>query len=192
MPCRESRKVQEDVRRTGNAFRSRCAFTLVEMLTTIAIIGILVALLMPAVNAAREAARQSACTNNLRQIGQGLQLRAEQNKEIFCSGAFDWLRDGAITEKSWVGDLVKQGVPVGKMLCPSNIARGADVYYDLLNANATGFLDESTGKSAINCLDLIGPPPKTLPDGSLLINPCRRIANESMTPNFADGPDSAG
>jgi prepilin-type processing-associated H-X9-DG protein len=92
-------------------------FTLIEMLTIIAIIGILAALLLPALNAAREKARRVACSSNLRQIGVAMLAYASDNRMHFPTAE----NNGLLADSAWDAALTNGGYVTTKVFhCPAD------------------------------------------------------------------------
>lgn len=90
-----------------NSIRLSKAFTLVELLVVIAIIGVLVALLLPAIQAAREAARRTQCQNNLKNVALAFENFQDTNK-MFPTGGSRYLTAGYGLEQN-----IENGKPLG-------------------------------------------------------------------------------
>ncbi|MBC8095274.1 MAG: DUF1559 domain-containing protein [Akkermansiaceae bacterium] len=109
--------------------RRRAAFTLIELLVVIAIIAILAAMLLPALASAKEKAKRTKCTSNLRQVGLACQMYAGENKER--------LPDNAGSGGPWdltvpaANSLMAQGFTRDILYCPSWKRANADAAWNL-------------------------------------------------------------
>jgi prepilin-type N-terminal cleavage/methylation domain-containing protein/prepilin-type processing-associated H-X9-DG protein len=163
------------------------AFTLVELLVVIAIVGVLIALLLPAVQAAREAARRITCQNHLKQIGLALQ-NYHAAKRVFPPGAiwgpggyyegsragnwlflFPFIEEGAIYDRiNWGGgtilmitngELAEQASPVFR--CPSgNFLDHGPPQWSAVNSALTNYqpLFGETQLDGLTAYDATAPP----------------------------------
>lgn len=120
--------------------RALRAFTLIELLVVVAIIGLLMAILLPSLTRAKEAARGASCASYLRTFGTAFEVYATNDPtKTRSSGAFDHLRDGDVRKTGWVADVInlKVGNP-GKMLCPTNRWQINEKVADYTGAATTG------------------------------------------------------
>jgi prepilin-type N-terminal cleavage/methylation domain-containing protein len=122
---------------------ARAAFTLVELLVVIAIIGVLVALLLPAVQAAREAARRTQCSNNLKQLGLGMHNFHDTNnkfpKNYYLSGPNAW---EALSASYKILPYIEQNNLYQNI--ESNFTNWGAMYGTYLNTKVKGFICPSS------------------------------------------------
>ncbi|MDR1282126.1 MAG: prepilin-type N-terminal cleavage/methylation domain-containing protein [Opitutaceae bacterium] len=129
--------------------RTPAAFTLVELLTVIAIIGILAAIIIPAAGKVRQSARRAVCASNLRQIGVAAGLYAQDNKDRSLPLFYYWRLRSRGGVNSYLPELTKGDFEKksGVWMCPTNPYRqgqekfkadNMDIFTYAINASRVG------------------------------------------------------
>ncbi len=111
----------------------RRAFTLIELLVVIAIIAILAAMLLPALSAAKQKAWTISCVSNLRQVGLGMKMFADENNELYpMSGTrISWGINDVVPpvgsgQRGWMEQIISYTVNTNVYHCPGNTQLSTD------------------------------------------------------------------
>ncbi|MDR1280782.1 MAG: DUF1559 domain-containing protein [Opitutaceae bacterium] len=126
------------------------AFTLIELLTVIAIIGILAAIIIPVTGRVRDSARTAQCVSNIRQIAQACLLYSEDNKGMLPPTLNTPLPDGRRSTSTWWWEIYPAYVTGGGVFrCPADDTTQSSSYRDTFTRN---------GKTLANGTVSYGPP----------------------------------
>ena len=136
-------------------------FTLVELLVVIAIIGILVALLLPAVQAAREAARRTSCSNNLRNVGLAITNYENVNK-VFPISIGQWPEEFS-RNGQWIGPTGGSATYSGKGWIPSILPYMEEqALFDGLSPGFEGEFTDGQGMKRVEIREFVRQKPQIL------------------------------
>ena len=100
------------------ASRTSTGFTLVELLVVIAIIAVLMAILLPSLQAARAQSKSVVCLSNLRQIGAWATTYTSEWEFLPTNGGWSWVMYSTISNTNWDAKAIKNGFPSKSLNCP--------------------------------------------------------------------------
>ena len=171
----------------------RCAFTLLEMMVVIAIIGILAALLLPALTAAKNRARRTTCLNNLKQIDFGVRMYADDHGDVLVLVGTNHAPNVWTEYRAWIGSYVgvkdKPSPHDALFACPADTFYYAGAFaYTLKPQSQHSLPDFDYSSYAANVGNMRSDPPFTNKYPGIAGKALASIRNPSKTVLVAEVP----